>query len=358
MARYIVIFIIAIALTLTSAIMNISGYISLYSESATIIAVIFITLELTKAAIFGIALVTASSLQKRLLVSFATLLLIISFLGHLSFLSRAYNINKTELENSTTLHTAITDSSKSQIEIIDAQISQLKNSLEISNSELTTIQNNIQAYKDKPNSSNWVYTSNKKRIQEIMEHNKNITEQINSLYQQKQKIVDNQISQAKQVTEVASNIASRSAFTYTASIFNTTQDRLASIINIVLSLAIDPLALIMLWTGTSLLNNRKETDIPNSTPESDIIQNVSHETSISDNTTDLSEVKNIDTSNCHLYKYKGYTLEDILKMDVASINKLKYTISNKQGKDWLDACISIRSNRALYKVENNHKGIE
>lgn len=358
MRRAIIILIIAFALTLTSAVMNISGYITLYSEASAIIAIIFIALELTKAAIFGIALTLATKTQKSLLVGFALFLLVISFLGHLSFLSRAYNINKSDLDNSTMMQETLTESHSTQTQIIDDQIATVKSQLESNNVELKTIQDNITAYRNdnKTNSANWVYTTNKKRIQEITNDNKELNQQLTDLYKQKQAVAQQRIDTTKQLTEVNSNIASRSAFIYTASIFNTTQDKLAQIINIVLSLAIDPLALIMLWTGTSLIQRKQ--DEKQQQQETQIIDTDNHyETIEQESITEQPEPKHIppeqiDIYNAHKYTYQGYTLDDIMNLDTDTINNLKYTMKTKLAKEWLNACITIRNNKHFYHKQD------
>lgn len=352
MHRAIIILLIAFALTLTSAIMNISGYVTLYSEASVIIATIFITLELTKAAIFGIALTLATKTQKSLLVGFAIFLLIISFLGHLSFLSRAYNINKSDLDNSTIMQETLTESHSTQTQIIDDQIATVKAQLESNNVELKTIQDNITAYRNdnKTNSANWVYTTNKKRIQEITNDNKELNQQLTDLYKQKQSVAQQRIDTTKQLTEVNSNIASRSAFIYTASIFNTTQDKLAQVINIVLSLAIDPLALIMLWTGTSLIQRKQ--DEKQQQQETQIINTESIKEQ--EQTPEPKHIppEQIDIYNAHKYTYQGYSLDDIMNLDTDTINNLKYTMKTKLAKEWLNACITIRNNKHFYHKQD------
>lgn len=365
MTQPLIILIIALILTLVSATMNISGYITLYSHSHIIVAIIFSSLELAKASIFGIALVHRhiTKYQKTLLFSFASLLLIISFLGHLSFLSRAYNINKTALDNSKIISQSLTDSYNQQLTAIDNQIQTLTESNQTLKDELETINNNIARYTT-PNSSNWIYRQNKDRIQTLTTSIQDNNKSIQSLYQQKQQLIQQNLSNQQSITTHNTNIASRSSFEYTASIFNISQDKLASIINIVLSLAIDPMALLLLWTGTTIIERRRQEAEANK-PKTNIEQ-PAQEHSILSNLTqkpkqqtislpEINDIPDIDVTNAHKFSYNGYTLEDILRLDTATINSIKFTMKTKHAKDWLDACISIRNNRSLYRHSNIDK---
>lgn len=256
-AKNIIVLIVAIALTLTSASMTILGYTSLYAENVTILAILFIVLETTKATIFGIVFVSAKQIHKAPLLILAIALIIISFIGHLSYLSKSYNVNKVAIQGSLDISEAIKQSAQSQMQGIETQIQLLQNEIQVGNAEIEQMRNVVNDLQ-KPNARHWAQGLNKNRIAEITNHNANLSQQIQNLYKQREQIQKDYISDMQKITTQSNDVASRSVFTYTAEMFGITQDKLANIINVILSLVIDSLALIMLWVAGDMWREYRE----------------------------------------------------------------------------------------------------
>lgn len=340
--RPLIVLTVACVLTIISAVMNVSGYISLYQQSSIIISMLFISLEVAKATIFGIVFIIGDRTQKIILLLFAVLLVTISFLGHLSFLSRAYNVTKNEtriLEESSKIHK---DTIEDQIQLIDSQIDNMKTLLDRNNSEYETIKTNIDSYQN-ANSKNWAYNTNKKRMKEISETNSDINNKLQKLYEQKREIINSKKDYSETNKDITHKIAINSVFDYTSKIFNVTTDTLSTYINIILSIVIDPIALILLWTGNSLMfrkSNSPTVKYEEFTDENE-----------SDNfVLDLSiKYSPITIYNCDDYTYKGYTLSDFIKLDVDTINQIrKEANNNKRAREWINSCMSVRHNKNLF----------
>lgn len=336
--KQITVLIVAIALTLTSATMTVAGYLSLYQESSIIIASLFIILEIAKATIFGIVLVHHKLNHQRLpLAILVAILIVISFLGHLSFLSNSYASNKIEVASHENITTALQSSSQSQISIINQQIEAIQNEINQYNNELETINQNISSYKS-PNSKNWVYTTNKKRIQEITEHNKTLYDKLQQLYSQQSEINSQLLTQTEKQNNINKEISSRSVFIYTADIFSVTPDHLANIINIILAIVVDTLALIMLWTATTMWEQAakdKTLSIKKNGvqfKEGKPVQKAKHE---------------ITLSNCKKYTFNGVTVDEIINMNTQQLTQLKAQLKSEDALNWFNAAMTLRNHATI-----------
>lgn len=330
--KHIILYITALTLTIVSATMTVTGMTSLFAHASLVIIALFIALEATKAVIFGIVFVVGELKHKIPLFIFAVLLIIVSFLGHFSFLSQQYNLNKSALETSETSVEHIKSSYEQEKKAIDDQIAILKLEQENNNKELETIQKNINSY-TKPNSRNWVQRQNQPRIKELTARNQQINQKIQELYTQQKDAYTSYNDSIKSLGEANTEIATRSVFRYTADVLNVSEAHLANIINVILSLVIDSLALTMLWVAGSVLKK-------------DFI------TLAKD-----SQLKDVDDGtitpqNCRNYSYAEKSVDDVLRMNDKELKELRSELKTKNQVDWYNAILTLKNHTTNINRDN------
>lgn len=252
---------VAIALTLVSASMTVLGYTSLYSSATHIIAALFIVLECAKATIFAIVFNVARLHHKMILLILASALIIISFLGHLSYLSKAYRVNQIAISGNIEINESIKESTKAQIDSIDAQIKMLNDEIQAGKDEIIQIRKTVNDLEDAKD-RNWMQQRNNRRVNDITANNRQLSAKIQELYKEKSALNKESLQNTNQMVSNSNEIANRSVFKFTADIFGISQDTLANIINVILSLVIDSLALVMLWVAGDLwkMTHKKRKD--------------------------------------------------------------------------------------------------
>lgn len=331
--QQIIVTIVAVALTLTSATMTILGYTSLYSHNSLIIASLFIVLECCKATIFGVILVSGRTHHKTILLILATLLIAASFIGHLSYLSKSYYTNQVAIQGNTEVNESLKESVKSQLVGIDEQIRILNQEIQEGNAEVEQIRKRANDF-SRADQRNWILQTNSKTIQSILEHNRELSQTIQTLYQDKANIQREYNATLTTITNNVTEIASRSVFRYTADILDMEQDRLANIINTLLSLVIDTLALVLLWVAGEMWNKDK--------PKLNLRSKKGQ---------GLSEVKppltkaenNITMENVRNFNFEGYTVDDIIRMPISSIDELKNRVKTEDQLNWINLALTIKN---------------
>lgn len=322
---------VAVVLTLTSATMTVLGYTSLYSHNSIIIASLFIVLECSKATIFGVILVSGKVQHKAPLIILAALLIVASFIGHLSYLSKSYYTNQVAIQGNTEINESLKSSVQSQVSGIEAQIDILNQEIQAGNDEINQIRQRANDLA-KASERNWVHQSNSKRVQEILEHNRTLSQEIQKLYQQRSQIQREYNNQLSNITLNTNEIASRSVFRYTADIFSIQQDRLANIINILLSLVIDTLALVLLWVAGDMWKDTKTQ-----------VSKVRNK-GIKETKKPLTKAKNnINVENAKNFNFEGYTVDDVVSMSDKEIENLRNLVKSEDQLNWLNAALTIRN---------------
>lgn len=327
----IIVTVVAVALTLTSATMTILGYTSLYSQNSFIIASLFVVLECAKATIFGVILVQGKVHHKLLLTTLAAFLIVTSFIGHLSYLSKSYHTNQVAIQGNTEINDSLRNSTSSQVQGIDAQIEILNQEIQAGNAEIAQIRQRANSF-SKASERNWVLQSNSKHIQSILEHNRQLSQEIQKLYQQRSSIQQDFNKQLQAITSNTNDIANRSVFKYTADIFHIEQNLLANIINILLSLVIDTLALVLLWVAGDMWNTTFQQ-----------IQKQSKK-GIKEVKRPLTKAKNnITLENAKNFNFEGYTVDDVVSMSDKEIENLRNLVKSEDQLNWLNSALTIRN---------------
>ncbi len=254
--KYITVLAVAICLTLISASMTVIGFTSLYAGRTIVISALFVILEITKATIFGIIFVYGDKKHKLPLIIIVSFLIVLSFIGHISYLSYAYQSNKAALQVSKEYLAQTNDSNEMRLKDLDYQIKLLKEQIQEGKDEiqmLATAAKDLQS----ADSRHWATSANKKRIKEIQDTNLKLLADIKELTAEKSKTIEDSLINAKIQGQQIAETTNRSVFQYTAELFNTTQDKLASVINFILALVIDTLALVMLWVAGGMWKKRR-----------------------------------------------------------------------------------------------------
>lgn len=327
--------------------MTISGYTSLYSESHYAIIAVFVLLELSKATIFGIVFIVGNKRHKIPLLVLASVLIVISFLGHISFFSNAYHINQAHIKAVSSTIEAINNNDLMQREALNSQIALLKSQLDSNNKELSMLMDNVNAY-NKAESRNWVAKTNQKRVRELTEQNNYLNSQIVSLYNSLKSLSVDSVANQKLFNESSEDLSSRNTFAYTASLFGISTDRLSNIINVLLAVVIDTLALVLLWVGGELVE-RKSRLATSSVNEHIALATITDSDTLDSNiesqpsvVTEIKSSPSITLDNCHSFKFFNVTIDDALKMTDDEFKELKLKASLPLHLAWLRCVETLR----------------
>lgn len=324
--KFLVVIAVAIGLTLVSSAMTILGYNSLYAGRTIVISSLFVVLEFAKATIFGIVLVYAEKKHKHILLALAGILIILSFVGHLSYLSKSYHSNKVSVQTTQELTAQTRDAHTTQLADIESQITMLQEQINAGKAEIETLTSAAEGF-DNANSRHWAVSTSKSRIKEIQTQNAQTNQQIMELYTRKAELLNKSLDTTREAHQTLTNTTDRSVFQYTADMFGITQDRLASIINFLLALVIDTLALTMLWTAGTMWRQRKRYTkrMKQVKPTEDVIQ-----------PTKLPD------ENYEQYLFEGHTIQDVTKLSDEEIQVLKSRVKTQAQLNWLNFALSVR----------------
>lgn len=323
--KFLVVIAVAIGLTLVSSAMTILGYNNLYAGRTIVISSLFVVLEFAKATIFGIVLVYAEKKHKHILLALAGVLILLSFVGHLSYLSKAYHSNKVSVQVTQELTAQTRDAHTAQLADIEAQITIIQEQINAGKSEIDTLNTSAEGL-ESANSRHWAVSTNKKRVKEIQDQNTKHSQDIRALYTQKAELLNKSIDTTRVAHQTLTDTTDRSVFQYTADMFGVTQDRLASIINFLLALVIDSLALTMLWTAGTMWRQRKRYSkrMKQVKPEDEVLP------------TKLPD------ENYEQYLFEGHTIQDVTKLSDEEVQVLKARVKTQAQLNWLNFALSVR----------------
>lgn len=322
--------------------MTVMGYMTLYSAHAFVMGILFCTLEVAKATICGLILPGTDKLRyKTPLVTLSAILVIVSFVGHISFLSASYAKNRTTVQVSNELITKTKDTHETQLNDIDYQISMIKEQIQQGKDEIKNLTETATGLQT-ANARNWALGTNKKRIKEIQDQNLKLMEDIKELSAQKSQIMQESLTSTRDTGKQIAEATNRSVFQYTADIFGTTQDRLATFINFILALVIDTLALVMLWVAGEMWKQRKTIIKRQNTIKRKELDKELVITKME--TQPLHPAKaNIKKENLDEYLFEGNTVQDVVEMTDEEVEALKAKVRTQDQLDWLNFALTIRN---------------
>lgn len=335
--KYITVIAVAIGLTLVSAMMTISGYLSLYAGRTIIISALFIILELAKATIFGIVFVYADKKYKPILLTLATALIVLSFMGHTSYLNHAYASNKVEAQVSREFITQTKDTHDTQLKDLDFQIQLLREQIQQGKDEIQSLTDTATGLQT-ANARNWALGTNKRRIKEIQDTNLKLSQDIKDLYAQKKSLLNDSLQSTKDAGRKQAETTNRSVFQYTADMFGTTQDKLASVINFILALVIDTLALTMLWVSGEMWKQRKRYNKRVATIKENELKELQKQQT-------PQEVQD----NLEQYLFNGKSVQDVIGMNDSEVAALKTKVKTKAQLDWLNFALELRKQQSDFQ---------
>lgn len=335
--KYITVIAVAIGLTLVSAMMTISGYLSLYAGRTIIISALFVVLELAKASIFGIVFVYADRKYKPILLTLAIALILLSFMGHTAYLSSAYASNKAEAQVSRELITQTKDTHDTQLKDIDYQIQMLRDQIQAGKDEIQSLTDTSTGLQT-ANARNWALGTNKKRIKEIQDTNIKLSQDIKDLYAQKKELLNDSLKSTRDAGIQQAKTTNRSVFQYTADMFGTTQDKLASVINFILALVIDTLALTMLWVSGEMWKQRKRYNKRVATIKANELKEINKQQT-------PQEVQD----NLEQYLFNGKSVQDVIGMNDSEVADLRAKVKTKAQLDWLNFALELRKQQSEFK---------
>ena len=335
---------VAVGLTLISASMTVVGYTSLYAEKTLIISALFITLEITKATIFGVVFVIGEAKHKIPLIALAICLILLSFVGHLSYLSKAYNTNKVSVQVSKDYVEQTKLAYSTQLQDIETQIAMLQERVKAQDSEIQTL-TKASGELETANSRHWSLSTNKRRIKELQDSNIKLLAEIKDLTAQRASLVKDSLASSKEQGVQIAETANRSVFQYTADLFGISQDKLANSINVALALVIDTLALMMIWVAGSLWQQRKREQFWDESPLSALKRDPIEMDGLKPARTKVSK------DNANNYLFEGNTVQDVVKMSDDEIEALKSKVKTQDQLDWLNFCLTLREQESELKYE-------
>lgn len=228
MKNYILLQISSILLFVVSATLNILGYINLFPNSVWMAGSVLAGLELAKFTIVGVVYNIGDAISKQvkvLLSGFLVFLIVISVIGHYAMLTSFYSSNQ-----STAL---VIDDNK---QFISSRMTEIKEEV----LELRAL------YKDFPKG----YATKRMRV-----YNK-VKPQIDSL-QEEYKDLRGQLN-VERLAKQDENSNNANIFQASADLMGVSADKFALFIIMMLSIILDPLALLMVYTAHKVSHYRAE----------------------------------------------------------------------------------------------------
>lgn len=293
-------FVLAAALltSVASAYLTITGYMKLFSSIAVIIAWILVVLEIAKIVIAGIIVnyKMKEVPQKPFLISILVALVILSAVGHYGFLTSAYYSDK---ETVLVIEATKQDTST---EISDIKLRQTE-----IKERLDTITKLYDSIPDK------LYKQKQTMYKETSEETKELRTELADL--NKMLLAINKEKKAD-IKETSVEMHKASIIKFTAQMLNLPPDTLANYIILVLSAILDPLALFLVSTFTS-------------------IPKPFHKK--------LSSKHEINVLTCKDYDCQNYTVEDIIKMTDSELLGILKLFDNVNKRQWLEAALCWRA---------------
>lgn len=350
--KYIVVTTVAIALTIVSALMTISGYLSLYAGRTLIVSSLFVVLEFAKATIFGIIFVYADKRNKIILLVLAIFLVCLSFIGHLSYLNNAYATNKTQATVSQEIVTQTKETHDTQLQDLDYQIQLIREQIQVGKDEIKTL-NETATGLQTANSRNWAVSTNKKRIKEIQDQNIKLQQDIKDLYTQKKELLNDSLKSTKDSRTQTLEATTYSVFKHTADLIGITQDSLARAINFILALVIDTLALVMLWTAGEMWKQHRAQQNRASQARTHIINKATRElldtelpapspTLTREPPTPQDDLPQTLDSDPEQFLFEGKSVDDVIGMTDLEVQALQKKVKTKAQRDWLSFALKRR----------------
>jgi hypothetical protein len=266
-----------------SAYLTVTGYMKLFSSISVVIASILMVLELAKIVIAGVVVKYRMKEvpQKPFLVGILLALVLLSAVGHYGFLTSAYFSNKDTVKVLDETKEDIDDRKKAVQERIDL---------------LTKLYNDIP---DK------MVTQKRQMYKDTYDELKELRDEIRLLNKEK-------LDSVKSVTREAHEA---SIIQFTAQMLGLQPDTLANLIIFVLSAILDPLALFMVSTFTS---------IPKPTYRK------------------VSSRSEINVMTVKDYDVDGHSVDDIVEMSEEQIRSILSIFNSKNKRLWLASALCWR----------------
>ena len=278
----IILIIVALLLSIVSAYMGVSGIYMIFPGAGTIFLVFLIVLEMAKYATSSIVLHQNVSISNKIYVLFLTIILvIISSIGHFTYLSKTHNENKIQSK-------IVIDTSNE----IKEKISVLKN-------ERLLL---LTSYEKTPETS----TTAKRRL--LME----ITPRIEKIDSDITKY-NNELKNDKKV--ISEN--STDALDYLSSLIQIPSSKLSLLIILGLSIAIDPLALFLMSISNKIRKNDTKDNQDNQDPQEPKVQNdyIDSNNSNTNLKSEINKYQNYDNTDTNSVNSDTKTFDDI-KSDI------------------------------------------
>jgi len=323
----------SVILFLVSASLNIDGYIHLFPNSVYMAGTILAGLELAKFTIVGVVYNIEhhiSTFVKVILSAFLGLLILISVIGHYAILTSFYTSNQSSsiiIKDNTAFY-------KNRMEEIKTEIADLQ----------ALYKNYPKGYASKRLK---VYNSVRPQIDELQSEYKELFAKLSK-------------EREKGHTELKNN---SNIFEASAKLMGVTTDKFALYIIMLVSLILDPLALLMVYTAHSFKSNfqkaeeknlnidtievQKETPLPNleektqdKVLESNEVDGVNNEVRDIQNSKNSLYQKLIDIQNIKLY---GSTVRDVMSWNDYEVKSYKASfLKTKLDRYWFKLALVWR----------------
>lgn len=275
----------AILASVASGYLTVTGYTKLFSSIGTTIAAILIVLEIAKVVIAGVVVKYKMKEvpQKPFLALILGVLVMLSAIGHYGFLTSAYYVDKdivsTLEDNSFDINQRLEDIRKRMDEL-----SSMYRSLPDTDAKLKSR----------------IYKETATEMDQLRAEQKEL-----------------QLQKKQEINTTKQDLHASSVIKWTAKMLHLEQDTLANIIIGFISLVLDPLALFMVSTFTSI-------------PKYTHHRRVEH----SKSGINIMTVKD--------YDVQGNTVEDIIAMSDEQLRALLPVFNTDKKRDWLAAALCWR----------------
>lgn len=296
----------SIFLFFVSATLNILGYINLFPKSIYMAGSVLAGLELAKFTIVGVVYNTTSVSKKlkALLTIFLTLLILISVIGHYAMLTSFYSQNK------------LTSS------IIADNTIFLENRVKEVNSNITELQSLYQEFPEGYASKKMkVYNEVKPQIDALQLEYKSLIDELNT----------ERLAKLKEKKDNAN------VFEASAELMDVSSDTFAFYIIMGLSIILDPLALLMVFTAHSF-SSKKEDAKSSLEEERDLaikeLEEFKSNEKYNKLVTYLTDMKNSSLFN--------KTVRDVMIFDEVMLAEFKKSLLTKKDREWFKMALIWR----------------
>jgi len=305
--NYVLLSVSAVVLFIVSATLNISGYTQLFPKSVIVVSIVLAGLELAKFTIVGVVFNLGDLVSKKLKVIlslFIVVLIFISTVGHYAVLT-SYYVKSYQNKDILVKDTKYLDN---QIVYIKEQIKDLK-----------------AIYQDYPKGHSTKRLIAYKKVKPDIDR---LQKELNELQKQKYQTIKETNNEDKKNTNI---------FQASADLLGINANKLASLIIFILSLIIDPMTLLMVYTAGAVKKNIEKRKEQQRLKEEELKQKELENKQIEE---DLHLFRKL--TEARDYNVNNTTIDDIVEFNDDEVIDFFPHLDTKEKQEWFKLALVWR----------------